>query len=82
MARFAELPGRHRAGRRCSTGLGSGPQRRQAEAEQARQEWVDRGRDRQRGWPTAAVDQRAAPAQRRPHPAGTPPTQRGPVRGY
>ena len=48
MARFAELPGRHRAGGGLLDRLGIGTAaRRQAEAEQARQEWVDRDRDRQ-----------------------------------
>jgi AAA domain len=47
-ARLAELPGRHRAGSRLVDRLGIGAgARRHAEAEKARQEWVDRERERE-----------------------------------
>ena len=48
-ARLAELPGRHRVGGRLLDRLGIGTvARRQAKAEQARQEWVDGDRERHR----------------------------------
>ena len=48
-ARLAELPGRHRTGGGLLDRLGIGTAaRRQVEAEQVRQEWVDRDRERQR----------------------------------
>ena len=51
-ARLAELPERERMGQRLADRLGLGARaRREAEVEQARQEWVDLDRERQR-WGT------------------------------